>query len=78
MPSFQALGAARQAGGIHTLDSMNHFFLLNDMVTPGSAYWNMSLSLGLNDFESDEEGVRTVKRLDKNIALRLKAPLQGR
>jgi multimeric flavodoxin WrbA len=62
-----AVGAVRRAGSIHTLDSMNHFFLINDMVVPGSTYWNMSLSRGEGEYESDAEGVRTMTRLGENI-----------
>ncbi|MDR2502369.1 MAG: flavodoxin family protein [Oscillospiraceae bacterium] len=63
-----AVSAVRRAGGIHTLDSINHFFQINDMVMPGSSYWNMSLALFEGDFERDEEGGRTMTRLGENIA----------
>jgi len=62
-----AVTAVRRAGGIHTLDSIQHFFLINDMVIPGSTYWNMSLSRALGDYAKDEEGQRTMKRLGENI-----------
>ena len=62
------IGAAvcpmRRAGSIHALDSIQHFFLINDMVVPGSTYWN----LGVGDFEQDAEGVGVVRRLGENIA----------
>jgi multimeric flavodoxin WrbA len=63
-----AVSAVRRAGGIHTLDSITHFFLINDMVVPGSSYWNMSLSRDLGDFDKDEEGIGTMRRLGENIA----------
>jgi multimeric flavodoxin WrbA len=59
--------AVRRAGGIHALDSIIHFFHINDMVVPGSIYWGMSLSRDLGDFEKDEEGVRTMIRIGENI-----------
>jgi len=62
-----AVSAVRRAGGIHTLDSIQHFFLINDMIVPGSLYWNMSLAWGLGDYEKDDEGVRTMTRLGENI-----------
>ena len=62
-----AVTAVRRAGGIHTLDSMQHFFLINDMIVPGSSYWNMSLSLSPGDFDGDDEGIRTMRRLGENI-----------
>lgn len=62
-----AVSAVRRAGGIHTLDSIQHFFLINEMIVPGSSYWNMSLSRDLDDFSKDEEGIATMKRLGENI-----------
>ena len=59
--------AVRRAGSIHVLDSINHFFLINDMIVPGSSYWNMSLSRDMGEFQNDKEGVRTMKRLGENI-----------
>ena len=59
--------AVRRCGSIHALDSMNHLFLINDMILPGSTYWNMSLSRLDGDFEKDAEGVATVTRLGENI-----------
>jgi len=61
------VSAVRRAGGTHTLDSIQHFFLINDMIIPGSSYWNMSLSRDLGDYEKDAEGVRTMQRLGENI-----------
>jgi multimeric flavodoxin WrbA len=59
--------AVRRAGSIHVLDSINHFFLINDMIVPGSSYWNMSLSRDLGEYQNDKEGVKTMKRLGENI-----------
>ena len=62
-----AVSAVRRAGGIHTLDSIQHFFLISDMIVPGSSYWNMSLSRDLNDYGNDKEGIVTMERLGENI-----------
>lgn len=62
-----AVSAVRRAGGIHTLDSIQHFFLINEMVVPGSSYWNMSLALSPGDYENDEEGVGTMRRLGAHM-----------
>ncbi len=64
--------AVRRAGGIHTLDSINHFFSINQMIVPNSSYWNVSLSRVPGDFEKDEEGVKTMEDLGKNMAWLLK------
>ena len=63
-----AVAAVRRAGAIHVLDSMQHFFLINDMVVPGSSYWNLSVGLEPGDCGSDAEGVQTIQRLGENIA----------
>jgi len=62
-----AVSAVRRAGGIYTLDSIQHFFFINDMIVPGSTYWNMSLSRDIGDFENDKEGKETMQRLGENI-----------
>jgi len=62
-----SVSAVRRAGAMHTLDSMNHFFLINEMVVPGSSYWNMSLARRDGDYENDDEGVRIMTRLGENI-----------
>jgi len=63
-----AVTAVRRAGGIHTLDSIQHMFLICDMIIPGSSYWNMSLSRDLDDFAKDPEGIKTMERLGENIS----------
>ena len=39
-----AIVAVRRAGSIHVFDSINHFYLINQMIIPGSSYWNMTLA----------------------------------
>ncbi len=64
--------AVRRAGSTHVFDSLNHFFLISQMIIPGSIYWNMGIGLEPGDVEKDEEGVRTVKILGQNMAWLLK------
>ena len=61
------VSAVRRAGSIHALDSIQHFFLMNDMVVPGSTYWNMALCRELGEYALDEEGNATMRRLGENI-----------
>ena len=61
------VAAVRRAGSIHVIDSINHFFLINDMIIPGSSYWGMSLARDKGEYERDGEGVATMKRLGQNI-----------
>ena len=57
---------------MHTFDTINHFFLISQMVVPGSIYWNMGFGLEKGDVDKDEEGVRTMKQLGKNMAWLIK------
>ena len=63
-----AISAVRRAGGICTFDSINHFFSINNMITVGSSYWNVSLSRVPGDYEEDAEGVKTMEDLGESMA----------
>jgi len=63
-----AVVAARRAGAVHVFDSINHFFLISQMIVPGSNYWNMGLGLDKGDVEKDSEGIETMKTLGRNMA----------
>jgi multimeric flavodoxin WrbA len=67
-----AVVAVRRAGSIHVFDSINHFFLIAEMVVPGSTYWNMGIGREKGEVEGDEEGVRTMVNLGRNMAWLLK------
>jgi len=67
-----AVIAVRRGGEIHAFDSMNHFFLISQMVIPGSCYWNMGFGLNKGEVEQDEEGLRTMQILGQNMAWLLK------
>lgn len=67
-----AVIAARRAGGIHSFDSINHFFLINEMIIPGSSYWNIGMGKEKGDVLQDEEGIQTMRKLGENMAWLLK------
>jgi multimeric flavodoxin WrbA len=67
-----AVVAVRRAGGIPTFDGINHFFLISEMIVPGSSYWNVGVGLKQGDVENDEEGVETMVTLGRNMAWLLK------
>jgi multimeric flavodoxin WrbA len=67
-----AVVAVRRAGSIHAFNSINHFFLINQMIIPGSSYWNMGMGHSAGDVEQDEEGIMTMKTLGQNMAWLLK------
>ncbi len=63
-----AVVAVRRSGEIHAFNSMNHFFLIGQMIVVGSSYWNNGSGLGPGDVERDEEGMETMRALGRNIA----------
>lgn len=64
--------AVRRAGSIQALTSLNLFFLYNQMVIPGSSYWNMGIGMNPGDVQNDAEGIQTMTDLGKNFAWVLK------
>ncbi|MFH1350896.1 MAG: flavodoxin family protein [Pseudomonadota bacterium] len=67
-----AVVVARRVGTIHTFDSINHFFLITQMIIPGSRYWNIAFGREKGEVEKDKEGIQTMKVLGENMAWLLK------
>jgi len=63
-----AVIAVRRAGAIHSLHSINNFFLINEMIVVGSSYWNVGIGREKGDVQNDEEGLTTMKVLGENMA----------
>lgn len=63
-----AVVAVRRAGATDAFDAINKFFLINQMIVPGSVYWNLGLGLGEEEVKNDEEGLNTMKILGENMA----------
>ena len=68
----------RRAGAIHALDTINHLFLIREMVVVGSSYWNIGIGRAPGEVEDDEEGIRTMHTLGRNMAWALKNDSRGR
>jgi multimeric flavodoxin WrbA len=67
-----AVVAVRRAGGIPTIDAINHFFLISQMIVPGSSYWNIGIGLKKGEVKNDEEGMKTMEDLGRNMAWLIK------
>jgi multimeric flavodoxin WrbA len=67
-----AVVAVRRAGANHVFSSINFFFGINQMIIPGSSYWNLGVGLDKGDVQNDEEGLQTLKTLGENMAWVLK------
>jgi multimeric flavodoxin WrbA len=63
-----AIIAVRRGGAIHAFDSINHFFLISDMIVVGSSYWNLGLGGPKGAVEEDAEGLATMGNLGANMA----------
>ncbi len=67
-----AVIAVRRGGSIHAFDSINHFFLISQMIVPGSCYWNFGIGRNKGEVADDEEGMQTMRVLGENVAWVLK------
>jgi multimeric flavodoxin WrbA len=63
-----AVVAVRRAGATHVYDTINHMFLMNQMIIPGSTYWNLGIGRDKGDVEGDAEGLRNMQNLGETIA----------
>ncbi|NQU22187.1 MAG: flavodoxin family protein [Candidatus Nealsonbacteria bacterium] len=63
-----AVVVARRAGQNFTFAQLNYFFLISEMIVPGSTYWNIAFGREKGQVASDQEGLDTVKTLAKNMA----------
>lgn len=63
-----AISVARRGGAIHTFDSLNHFFLIGQMIVVGSSYWNLGFGADKGDVAKDEEGMQVMRTLGENMA----------
>ena len=62
-----AVIAVRRGGGTHAYDSINHMFLISQMIVPGSLYWNLGYGRDKGEVNQDEEGLKNMKNLGKSI-----------
>ncbi len=67
-----AVVAVRRTGAMPTFDAINHFFLISEMIVPGSMYWNVGIGRAPGEVNGDGEGLATMATLGKNIAWLLK------
>jgi len=67
-----AVIAVRRAGATQVLSSINYFFLINQMIIPGSSYWNLGIGRNPGEVKNDAEGIQTMKVLGQNMAWLLK------
>jgi multimeric flavodoxin WrbA len=64
--------AVRRGGSIHAFSSLNYYFLIAEMIVPGSIYWNLGIGGAPGEVLADEEGVETARTLGTNMAWTLR------
>ena len=67
-----AVAAVRRSGGMTSFDTINHYFLISEMIIAGSSYWNIIHGRKIGEAAQDQEGIQTMRTLGKNIAWILK------
>ena len=72
------VAVARRGGQTLTLQEMLMFFLINDMVVPGSTYWNMVFGRLPGEVWKDQEGIDTIRHFASNVAELVKRAQSGR
>jgi multimeric flavodoxin WrbA len=63
-----AVAVARRGGQTFTLQEMLMFFLINEMIVPGSTYWNMAFGRLPGEVWKDKEGIETARHFALNVA----------
>jgi multimeric flavodoxin WrbA len=64
--------AVRRAGSVHAFSSINYFFLISQMIIPGSSYWNLAIGRDPGQVRDDKEGMKTMQTLGQNMAWLMK------
>lgn len=64
--------ANRRGGSIQVFNALNAFFFIEQMIVPGSRYWNLGRGLDKGDVAGDGEGVETMEILGRNMAWLMK------
>jgi multimeric flavodoxin WrbA len=63
-----AVAAVRRAGATHVFDTINHMYLMSQMIVPGSVYWNMGFGLDKGQVADDDEAMGNMRHLGDVIA----------
>lgn len=67
-----AVVVMRRAGATIAFSDLNFFFGIQEMIIPGSSYWNLGIGRLPGEVLSDEEGLKTMEVLGQNMAWLMK------
>lgn len=62
------VAVARRAGHNFTYAQLLLWYMINDMVVPGSSYWPIAFGREIGEVDSDQEGLASVDRFAHNLA----------
>lgn len=63
-----AVGIARRAGAVETVQRLNLYFEINSMPVATSQYWNLAFGAAPGEVEQDGEGLQTMRTLGYNLS----------
>lgn len=67
-----AVVAVRRQGAVQVFNEINMLFFINNMIVPGSTYWNLTIGREPGEVLNDAEGMQTMAKLGKNMAWLMK------
>ncbi len=73
-----AIASARRAGTTATLDQLNKYFTINQMILVSGRYWNMVHGRTPDEVRQDLEGMQNMRFLARNLAWTLKCLQAGK
>jgi multimeric flavodoxin WrbA len=72
-----AIASARRAGTTATLDQLNKYFTINQMILVSGRYWNMVHGSNPEQVLQDLEGMQNMRIVGRNMAWHLKCKEAG-
>lgn len=66
------IAVGRRGGLMTSYSEMLMFYFINDMIVPGSRYWNIVFGRGEGEVLNDEEGLETVRQFSENVSKLIK------
>lgn len=62
-----AVVVARRGGATHAYDTINHMFLMSQMIVPGSIYWNIGYGRDKGEVDADAEALANMEHLGRAV-----------
>ncbi|WP_208019667.1 hypothetical protein [Candidatus Chlorobium masyuteum] len=64
--------SSSREGALNVYNAITDFFLIEEMVVPGSCYWNTGIGFDKGEVSEDSDGLHTMQVLGQNMAWLLK------